>query len=175
MLLCFDGSSDDAPEQTVHVLDQLTNRKTRLSSCTGFDEEDFSVIHVKTLLVITRSNDADVGERIAFFKEMQPDFDVPTLNVRLDDPQSIEDLRNAIYNALGVIRIYTKKPGKPADYVDPFTIPTGGTIEDLAFKVHRDLAETLKFAKVWGESAHDGQSVGREHVLADRDMVELHS
>ena len=76
---------------------------------------------------------------------------------------------------LGVIRVYTKAPGKPAEYKDPFTIPVGGTVEDLAAKVHRDLAESLKFAKVWGESAHDGQSVGRDHQLADGDLVELHS
>jgi ribosome-interacting GTPase 1 len=80
-----------------------------------------------------------------------------------------------LYEALGIIRIYTKAPGKPADYKDPFTIPQGGTVEDLAAKVHRDLVDSLKYAKVWGESARDGQSVGREHVLADRDLVELHS
>jgi ribosome-interacting GTPase 1 len=48
-------------------------------------------------------------------------------------------------------------------------------VEDLAAKVHRDIAASLKFAKVWGTSAHDGQTVGREHVLADRDLVELHA
>ena len=66
------------------------------------------------------------------------------------------------------------KPGKPADYQDPYTIEREGTVEDLAMKVHREMAEKLKFAKVWGDSVHDGQSVGREHHLCDRDLVELH-
>jgi ribosome-interacting GTPase 1 len=75
---------------------------------------------------------------------------------------------------LGVIRVYTKAPGKPAEYKSPFTIPAGGTVEDLAEKIHHELAARLTHARIWGSGVHDGQSVGREHVLADRDLVELH-
>jgi uncharacterized protein len=174
VLLCFDGSSDDAPEQTCEVIDQLAGRKTKLSRRTGFADDDLATVHVNTLLVVTRSDAPDADERVQFLREMRSDLDLPVLNVRLDDPGSVEELRNAIYGLLEVIRVYTKKPGQPANYVDPFTIRAGGTIEDLALKVHHDIAEGLKFARVWGDSAHDGQSVGREHVLADRDMVELH-
>ena len=49
------------------------------------------------------------------------------------------------------------------------------TVEDLAEKVHKDIAAKLTHARIWGSSVHEGQSVGREHVLADRDLVELHS
>ena len=52
--------------------------------------------------------------------------------VEFDREKSREELRNRIYEALGVIRVYTKAPGKPADYKEPFTIPDGGTVEDLA-------------------------------------------
>ncbi len=175
VLLCFDGSSDDAPEETAEVISQLESRKTRLSDWSGFDEEDFSVVHVKTLLVVTRGDDPDAGERLAFFREMRPDVGLPMIEVELERPESVEQLSNRIYESLHVIRVYTKRPGKPAEYEDPFTLPQGGTVEDLAAKVHRDLAKTLKHAKVWGSSAQDGQTVGREHVLADRDVVELHA
>ena len=186
VLLCFDGSSDDSPEQTVEVLHQFTSRKTRLSTFTGFDDEDFSIAHINTRLVVTRSDDADAAERVAFFREIissdpaalnsqgAAGFDVPVDYVSLDQPDSVESLRHVIYDLLDVIRVYSKKPGKPAEYVDPFTIRAGGTVEDLALKVHRDLAEGLKFAKVSGASTHDAQTVGRDHILTDRDMVELH-
>ena len=105
---------------------------------------------------------------------MQPQCNLPALHIRLDDRASVDELRHAIYESLGLIRVYTKKPGKPADYIAPFAIPVGGTVEDLALKVHRDVAAGLMFAKVWGKSTHDGQTVSREHVLEDRDMVELH-
>ena len=174
ILLCFDGSSDDAPEQTVEVVRQLRQRKTLLSDRSGFDDDDFSIVHVKTLLVLTRSHDPDLEIRLELLDELEP-VDLPVLRVELDDSADAEALRERIFQSLGVMRIYTKRPGKPADFEDPYTIVCGGTVEDLAGKIHQDLVQSLKFAKVWGTSAHDGQTVGRDHVLADKDVVELHT
>ena len=70
--------------------------------------------------------------------------------------------------------LFRSRPGKPADFETPFTVPRDGTVEDLALKVHRELASNLKFARIWGHGVHDGQSVGSEHVLSDKDLVELH-
>ena len=49
----------------------------------------------------------------------------------------------------------------------------GGTVDDFAEKVHKDFVEQLKSARVWGHGVHDGQQVGRDHVLHDGDIVEL--
>ncbi len=174
VLLCFDGSSDDAPEETLDVTNQITERKTRLSDHSGFNEDDFSVVNIKTLMVITHADDSGLQDRLDFFHEMT-DLRLPQVRVEFERSDSVENLRTEIFQLLDVIRIYTKKPGKPADKVDPFTIPRGGNVEDLAYKVHRDLAESLKYARVWGESVVDGQSVGRDHLLCDTDVVELHS
>lgn len=173
VLLCFNASDDDAPAATAAVIDQFAQRKTVLGTHTGFDEDDFSIVHINTLLVMTHANDPDAALRMELFKELVPtEYEIQPVD--FDDPASTAKLRDRIYAMAHVIRIYTKKPGKPAEMDSPFTIPEDGTVEDLAYQVHRDLAETLKFAKVWGESAHDGQSVGREHKLRDRDVVELH-
>jgi ribosome-interacting GTPase 1 len=183
MLLVFNGASDDAPDETAVVVEQLRSRKTLPSDRTGFDEDDFSIVRVKTLLVVTRGDDPDVETRLEFFRELC-DLPLETFKVEFDPAEPVgaaspcrptEELRNRIYAMLNVIRVYTKAPGKPAVYKDPYTLPAGGTVEDLAVKVHRDLAETLKFARLWGPSAIDGQQVGRDHVLADRDLVELHA
>ncbi len=172
-ILCLDGSSDDGPEETAEVISQLAARKTLLSDRTGFDEDDFSIVHVKTLLVVTHGDDPDCEGRLDFFREMIS-TPLETVLVEFDRPESAEALRQQIYDMLQVIRVYTKAPGKPADYSSPFTIARSGTVEDLAYQVHRELAESLKYARVWGASAHDGQTVGREHQLCDKDLVELH-
>jgi ribosome-interacting GTPase 1 len=86
----------------------------------------------------------------------------------------LEELRGAIYKFLRVIRVYTKQPGKPADMSSPFTCPIGSTLIELAALVHRDFAEGLKSARIWGTGVFDGQTVKRDHVLHDRDIVELH-
>jgi hypothetical protein len=173
VLLCFDGSSDDAPDQTTEVICQIEQRKTILARESGFVEDDMTQIRIKTLLVPTRADDPGFSDRVAFFEEMFPGR-LETFPVEFDRPDSIAALRNRIFKMLGVIRVYTKAPGKPADYKSPFTILAGGTVEDLAEKVHKDLAAKLTHARIWGSGVHDGQSVGREHVLADKDLVELH-
>ena len=173
VLLCIDGSSDDAPAETAEAVQQLAQRKTLLSNETGFDEEDFTLMRLKTILTVTRADDSDCDTRIELFREEVP-VCFTTQKVELDREESREELRNLIYESLGQIRVYTKAPGKPADYKSPFTIPQGGRVEDLAYQVHRQLAGTFKYARVWGTSAHDGQTVGRDHALCDKDLVELH-
>ena len=172
--LCFDGSSDDAPEQTVEVCSQLKARKTLLSTETGFLEDDFSTVRVKTILVVTRGHDPDCSARLDFLHEMTADRFREEI-VDLENPDDVKRLRTCLFEALGVIRVYTKAPGKPAVYENPYTVPKGALVEDLAAKVHQDLADKLKFAKIWGSTASDGQTVGRDFVLSDRDLVELHA
>jgi uncharacterized protein len=174
VLVCFDGSSDDAPEQTLTVLQQFQQRSTWFGTGSGFVDDDFSKVQISSLLVVTHASDPDVDERLALYREMNPPA-IPILKVELDDPATLPPLRQAVYGLLGVMRLYTKAPGKPADRTSPFTMPIGSTVEALAERVHKDLADKLKFAKVWGSGLHDGQSVGRDHVLQDQDLVELHT
>ena len=51
----------------------------------------------------------------------------------------------------------------------------GATVHDLALQVHKDIAARLKYARLWGSAKFEGQQVDREHVLNDRDVVELHA
>jgi ribosome-interacting GTPase 1 len=80
-----------------------------------------------------------------------------------------------VFRNLGIVRVYTKAPGKPAEHARPFTLRQGQTVEDVARLVHKDVARTLRYARLWGKSGFDGQQVGREHQLLDGDIVELHS
>ena len=34
--------------------------------------------------------------------------------------------------------------------------------------------KNLKTARVWGKDVYDGQLVGRDHILHDKDIVEMH-
>ncbi len=83
-------------------------------------------------------------------------------------------MRATAYDLLGVLRVYTKVPGKPADRTRPFTLPVGSTVLDLAREIHRDFEHSLKSARIWGTGVFDGQPVKRDHELHDADVVELH-
>jgi len=87
---------------------------------------------------------------------------------------SDEELREALYRFLDVRRVYTKEPSKPPDRTSQFPCPGGGTVVERASRVHRDFAGGLKAARIWGTGVYDGQTVKRDHVLNDQDVVELH-
>ena len=61
----------------------------------------------------------------------------------------LDKLPAAFFKLLNIIRIYSKRPGKKPDMKDPFTLPAGSTVIDLARAIHRDLAEKLKYASIW--------------------------
>jgi ribosome-interacting GTPase 1 len=88
--------------------------------------------------------------------------------------QGLSEIGPLLFRQLGIVRVYTKAPGRPPSRDRPFTIRLGQTVDAIARLVHRDLAHSLKYARVWGVSGFDGQHVGRDHRLADGDVVELH-
>jgi ribosome-interacting GTPase 1 len=89
--------------------------------------------------------------------------------------ENLEELRRALFDISQVIRVYSKPPGKEPDLSTPFTIPKGSTILDLASFIHKDFLFHLKYARVWGSAKFDGQRVEKNHILKDRDIVELNA
>lgn len=90
--------------------------------------------------------------------------------------QGLEALKRGIFDALRVVRVYTKPPGKPADSKEPFVLPAGATVRELAERIHKDVARGFQYARLWGVSGRfDGQRVGEDHVLEDGDAVEIHA
>ena len=88
------------------------------------------------------------------------------------DDASLDRLREAIWALTGLIRVFPRDAGIVDD--EPFALPSGATVADLADLVHHELGEACAGALVWGASARfGGQRVGRRHVLADGDVVEV--
>lgn len=80
-----------------------------------------------------------------------------------------------IADCIEILRVFTKIPGKKADMDEPYIVKRGITVIELAETVHRELAESFNFARIWGKKVFDGQRVGKEHMLEDEDIVELHT
>ena len=91
-------------------------------------------------------------------------------------PTHLEALRHRLFKLLDIVRVYTKPPGKkPERNTDPFVFPRGSTILEVAATVHKDIAQSFKFARVWGHARFEGQMVERGYVLEDGDIVEIHA
>lgn len=172
-LLFLDLADDDGPAATQAVIDRLKLARRELVRPGSPAADDPAVYALPTLMVGNKCDDEGAELRLELMSEaLRSRFPLHLVSAERGD--GLAELRKAIYDALGVMRIYTKQPGKPADMTSPFTVPVGATVAELAAKVHRELEETVKSARVWGTGVHDGQTVGRDHVLHDKDVVELH-
>jgi ribosome-interacting GTPase 1 len=172
-LLMVDLGDDDAPFTAEAVIDKIGHAKTLLSREPGVDPEDPGKQHVRTLLVANKIDLPGAADRLEIVKEFL-DNRFPVHVISAEHGTGLEELRDAIYRSLNVIRVYTKHPGKPPDLASPYTCPAGSTVVQMAALVHRDFEQGLKTARIWGTGVFDGQSVGRDHVLHDKDVVELH-
>ncbi len=127
----------------------------------------------RTLLVVTgMDREGSAGDLAAL--EQLLDTPWPVVAVSTVTGAGFDVLGKRTYDAFEIVRIYTKEPGKDPDRKRPFTLRRGATVGDLARHIHKELAEGFKFARVWGPSVFDGQSVKEAHVLDEGDVVEIH-
>jgi uncharacterized protein len=172
-LLMVDLGDDDAPFAAEAVIDKIAHSKTILSREQGIDSEDPGKQHIRTLVVANKIDLPGAADRLEIVKEFLGGR-FPIHVISAEKGTGLEALREALYRSLQLIRVYTKHPGKPPDLASPYTCPLGSTVVQMAALVHRDFEQGLKSARIWGTGVFDGQSVGRDHVLQDKDVVELH-
>ena len=173
-LLVVDLGSDEGIEQCQEVVDRLAQTKTRLAATSYLDEQDVGLSYTQTFLVANKIDMPDALVRLDLFRELCP-LDFAEYRVSAAHGAGLEDLRNAIYAAMDVVRVYTKLPtSKEPDLDRPFTVRRGSTLLEMAGQVHKDYVEGLKFARVWGAAVHNGTQVKGDYVLHDKDIVELH-
>jgi len=98
----------------------------------------------------------------------------PLVSISARESGGLEEFKKAVYQALNIIRVYTKTPGSKADLTDPMILEKGSTLEEAAESLHKDFYQNLKYAVVWGSGKYDGQRVSKGHVLQDGDIVEFH-
>jgi hypothetical protein len=135
-------------------------------------EQQADPLHKQAFVIGTKADLAPEGA-LAMLKEItNRPFEYVDISVKT--AYNLDKLVLLCFSLLKIIRIYAKPPGKPVDMKDPFTLPIGSTVIDLATHIHRELAEKLKTARAWGADVYDGQSVHRTHILHDKDIVELH-
>jgi ribosome-interacting GTPase 1 len=134
------------------------------------DPDDPFVKLLPTVLVEAKAGESeDVDEELAILEELLG-LDLPTLRVSATSGE-VEHLGRWLFDALGVVRVYTESAAKKDDR--PYTIRRGQTVIDVAGQVHKDFAANFKFARLIRSGEPDRQ-VGREYELVDGDRIEIH-
>ena len=182
-LLVIDVSDPDCLEQVPAVLDRLAEKKVFLRTAwPGLDSppsrqpddvDDPFRLDLPTVLIANKSDLDPDPEEVEVLEELLG-LRYPALTMSAETGDGLDELGSFLFRALEIVRVYTKTPGKPAEMDRPFTVRRGGTVLDVARLVHKDIAEGLKFARMWGAEVYDGQQVGPDHLVCDGDLVELH-
>lgn len=173
-LLVVDIGNDDGIDAFA-VIDKLKGEKTRLARESYLGDEDIGLSFTQTLLVLNKIDLGGVDDRLELLKEFCP-LDFEPFRISAAKGTGLDELKNAIYRSLNVVRVYTKLPQKKEpDYDKPFTLKQGQTLLDVAELVHRDLAANFKYARVWGSQVIDGSTLKGDYVVHDKDVVEIHA
>ncbi len=174
VLLLVDLGNDNGIEQCQEVLDKLATTKTRLGPESRLDENDIGLSYTKTFLVPNKADLPEAPERLELLRELCP-LQFSEFVISAQQGTQLEPLRDAIYQSLDVVRVYSKLPNqKEPDYDQPFTVRRGGSLLEVAQQIHKDYVQNFKFARVWGSQVHDGTIVKGDYLVNDRDVVELH-
>jgi ribosome-interacting GTPase 1 len=101
---------------------------------------------------------------------------LPVIAMSCERKEGLDELGRALFDSLGVIRVYTKEPGSRGETGRPFALKRGATINDLAKSIHKEFVSNFLFAMVWAKRLpFSPKKVGLNFVLDDGDVVEIHT
>lgn len=169
------GLDDIEPDKSLSVI--LKRMEEAGIRFTGRDPEEaapeYRTAEKKTVVIV---NKTDLGGADIFIDIVRPlAGDIPFYKVSCVSGEGLKELPRMVFDALSLVRVYSKQPGKKPDLSRPYVVKKGTTVVEMAAIVHRDFRDNLKFARVWGHARFDGQAVEKDFVLEDRDIVEFHA
>jgi len=97
-----------------------------------------------------------------------------TVVVSCEQSLNLDYLVEVIWEALGLLRIYTKRRGELPDFDEGLIVRRNASVEHVCHTIHRSLVADFRYALVWGTSTkHDPQRVGLGHVVENEDVVQI--
>lgn len=178
-LLLVDLGEPDAIDRAQELAAMLAEHRIRLGTHWGSPDPDPQgdpfALALPTLLIAAKADRlADADAEIQVFQELAG-WSFPALAVAAATGAGLDLIGPWLFQALRLVRVYTKTPGKPPDLGRPFTVRAGQSVADVAELIHKDLARSLKYARLWGKGDPNCQLVGREHPVRDGDILEIHT
>jgi ribosome-interacting GTPase 1 len=149
-------------------------REARIELLNDNLEEGIQGRYQKKMLIIGNKNDLEGSSSNWERLVSQYGGLVPMVSTSATEGNGLDRMRESVYEALDIVRVYTKAPGSKADLTEPVILKRGSTAIDAAESVHKDFQQNLRYIVIWGSGKYDGQRVGRDHALQDGDIVEFH-
>ena len=172
--IMIDVTDDNIIENWEAIVEKLEEKKIKLGGINVESSPSDEIVTKKTIIIANKMDLPTAEEYLEIVKEIIGD-NYPIVPISVKTGEGIDKLKELLFKALKVVRVYTKEPGKKPDLDEPYILKKGATVYDLAEKIHKELAKNLKFARIWGSGKHEGQRVNKDYILEDKDVVEIHS
>jgi ribosome-interacting GTPase 1 len=127
---------------------------------------------IRSRLIANKIDAPGAEARLDLLKEMIGDrFSILPLST--GDPTAIGRLPRMLFDWLGIVRVYTKAPGKKPELEKPYTVFAGQTVGDICSLIHKDFLQNLRFARMW-RGSDKPLTVSKHEAVQDKDILELH-
>lgn len=175
LLILVDLADDDLLEDLDMCLAHLAERRIELTDGPRtLPEEAEGALKVPGLVLANKLDLPGAADNLETLRELfGARVRIEPLATR--DAASLQRFPELLFRLIHIIRVYAKPPGRKPDLNEPFVIRTGCDIHELARKIYHGAEQRVHSARLWGAGVIDGQNVQMDHVLHDRDIVELHT
>jgi len=97
-----------------------------------------------------------------------------SLRISAERGEGIEDLKEAVWEKLGFIRVYLVRPDDHPSFDNPMIMKKGQTLKDLAEKIGSEFASDKKLARIWNTGARfPGQEVSLSTPVQEGMQIRL--
>ncbi len=175
LIVVADLASDSVLEDVETCLNQLAERHIELiDGPRALPAEPGETLRVPGFVLANKIDAPGASDHLEVLREFFAErVRIEPLSTR--DADRMARLPELFFKLVRVIRIYAKPPGRKPDLDEPFVLSVGSDVHELARKVYRGLEDRVRSARLWGHGVADGQNVHLDHILHDKDIVELHA
>jgi len=99
--------------------------------------------------------------------------DLKIFEVSAKEKIGIEELKKKIFEALKIVRVFTKGEKEKVNFNAPFVLKEGTRLIDFVKEINKEWVERFKGAKLYSKDLKRFQMVGRDYILKDGDIVEI--
>ena len=179
---------NNSPKITYELIKQVLNDMKYTNAEVIIHEKNLSVddfvdacygnLEFKNAIVCLNKIDLflpnEIEEKVKQIKKKYPQF--PLFGISAESSINLDKFKDFIWEKLGFIWVYLKEQKKEPDMDRPLVVMCNDTVEKVCLKIHKDMLANFKYAKVKGKSVKfDWQRVGLEHIVSDKDIIEIYA
>ncbi|HOA47563.1 MAG TPA: 50S ribosome-binding GTPase [Candidatus Pacearchaeota archaeon] len=126
----------------------------------------------KKIIFVGNKFDLEISKKC--FKQLKTTPKEKIVPVSAQKRTGLKELKKKIFETLEIVRVYSKKIGEEVNFENPFIAQKGTKLINLAEKINKDFVLLFKYARLKKKNSPRIQIVGKDYILEDEDIIEIH-